>query len=163
MNFGDVRKLDIDAIKKAGHDGIVIKDGRYGPGGGQEDLAQGIVFNPTKKCCCCVKIPEPTNLTTGETVKIKQPLAKGYTAQYPQLQGVLNQTHKVVGVGPWGHLEIKVGGKRIAFRPEDVEFEQDIARSPPNSNTATPKLIFRRTARLENLLRKHARRSTRMI
>ncbi|RJO60343.1 MAG: hypothetical protein C4542_09635 [Dehalococcoidia bacterium] len=43
-NGATLRALDIEAIRAAGHDGIIIKRGQWGFGAGQEDLRQAVLF-----------------------------------------------------------------------------------------------------------------------
>jgi hypothetical protein len=69
-SIADFRNLNIDELKKQGHDGVVVQSGRYGIYGG-ENYRQGVAFSPTA-VRVLDKVPRPTVLAQGALVRHRE-------------------------------------------------------------------------------------------
>ena len=90
----DVRRLDLNGIKAAGHDSIVLKRGRTV---GNEDIAQAVIF------------PEFVSQVTKLDKLPSNALAKGSRFLSPIKAGMISagEPVTVIGFSAWGHIEIK--------------------------------------------------------
>lgn len=109
----DVARLDLDALRAQGYDGLIIKDGTSGSALGNERMAQAVAWPPTKG-----RVVENAGRLKGE-FEVGAMLDLHPTAKLvQQAVGDVKQA-KVVGFSPWGHPEIKIGGKRVSLNPSD--------------------------------------------
>jgi len=107
------KNVNVNEIKTAGYDGIVIKSGR---GEGGEAMAQAIIF-PEYSGQVVRGKPQPGEMVVGAKVKSVNEIKYGGETYKPGLEG------KLVGFSPWGHPYIKTpdGRKIAALTIEDIE------------------------------------------
>lgn len=118
-NLAMIEALDLDAIKAAGHDGIVIKSGQAGFGPGQEDLRQLVVFPPfVKDQVRFEPHPVPGTIAPGTRVLI-QPRGPISDYERQQIAPYLGKTGVVRSL-VHGHPKVKIGSRTILFNKGSV-------------------------------------------
>jgi len=126
-NEATIKALDLEEIKRNGHDGIIIKRGQAGFGRGQEDLKQAVLFKPTSENAQLdVVAPKPSSVRKGATVRVESVKGKDeyidtYRKGVREIVGKEGVVTAMFGDNP----SVKVGGKVYQMnRGEVVAVEQ---------------------------------------
>jgi hypothetical protein len=117
----DIAALDIPTLKAQGYDGLIVKGGSSGSSLGNEKMAQAVAWPPTTS-----RVVENAGRRTGE-FEIGAVLDLHPTNRLVQEAVADTKQAKVVGFSPWGHPEVKIGGKRISLNPSDYTLNPNYA------------------------------------
>jgi hypothetical protein len=130
-NTESLRDLDLEQIKKDGHDGIVIRKGQAFFGRNQEDLKQVVVFDKSQ---FREGHAEPGGLDKGTVVRIKDVAVAKYAGPTfrADARAQVGKIGKVTSFDAWGNPSVRVGGKTYHFNADEVEKEPtDYEKNPP--------------------------------
>lgn len=110
----DIQRLDVDALKKSGYDGVIIKSGTSGMSLGNEPMAQVVSWGGDASVQRGVGFMDG-DFEVGAVVDL--------TPKHPLLASQVGdvKSAKIVSFSPWGHPEIKIGKKKIALGPDDYK------------------------------------------
>lgn len=125
VNGGQLRALDLDQVRRDGHDGIIVKSGQWGYGAGQESLRQAIAFN--QRASEGHAAPLSGALVSGATVRIKDIPDTEFTRTYRK--DVLDaarqgQSGVIVGRDRIGIFNVRIGGKVYKLAEREMELAE---------------------------------------